>query len=63
MGEWYAQMYTMQKGLKHFGKKGKKATIPEVTQMHDCMCFKALVVKELARRGRESAQEGLLFLI
>ena len=55
-------MMIMQKGLKHFGREGEKAAKSEVSQMHHRRCFKALAVKELTRRERERAQEGLLFL-
>ena len=62
MGEFHAQMLLLQKGLKHFERKGEDAAKERVTQKYDWVYFKALAVKDLTHLERECAQELVLFL-
>ena len=62
VGVCHTQMHMLKKGLKVFKEKGVRAAKAEVGQMHHRTCFRVLAVKELTRRERARAQEGLLFL-
>ena len=52
----------MHKGLKKFGKKGKLATLKELRQLHDRVCFKPIGVGSMTVNKKKKDQEALLFL-
>jgi hypothetical protein len=52
----------LQKGLKVFGKKGHKASMKEINQLHKRTCFAPLKVKEMKPSERKKAQMALMFL-
>ena len=43
----YAQQFMIGKGPKEFKEEGTPAVKAELNQMHQCRCFKAVVVDEL----------------
>ena len=53
----FAQSYTLQKGLKKFGIKGKRATYKEMQQLHDCIVFEPIKVEYLTEKERKRAME------
>lgn len=53
----------IHKSLKVFGKRGKKAVIKELKQLHDRTCFEPRLILELTVREKERAQQALLFLL
>jgi hypothetical protein len=61
-GASFAQQYMLQKGLKVFGKKGHKASMKEIKQLHKRTCFAPLKVKEMKHSKRKKAQMALMFL-
>ena len=52
----------MKRGLKEFFAEGKEAAKYERSQMHKLTCYRDIAVKELTRRERQSAVEGLMIL-
>jgi hypothetical protein len=61
-GHQFGQQYIVQKGLKKFGKRGKDATLKELRQLHDRVCFEPVGVSSLSANEKKKAQEALLFL-
>ena len=57
------QRYSVQKGIKKFGKKGKNAAYKEMRQLHERVVFKPIKVESLTRLERQRAMESLIFLI
>ena len=43
-GHQFGQQYIVHKGLKKFDKKGKLATLKELRQLHDRVCFEPIGV-------------------
>ena len=58
----YSQLLNLRKGLAEFKEEGKEAYKKELRQMHDRVCWRSLTVKELTRREKKRAQEGLMLL-
>ena len=56
------QMLLLNKRLKKFPVKGVSAIKEELKQMHDCTCFKAIVVAELSQRERQCTMQAIMFL-
>ena len=57
------QRYSVQKGIKRFGKKGKHATYKEMQQLHERVVFKPIKVEPLTRLERQRERDRLIFLI
>ena len=58
----HATQYMLKKGLKIFGEDGVKASKAELTQMHQRICFKPELVKNLTPMERKRAMRGLMIL-
>ena len=58
----HTTQYMLKKGLKIFGKDGVKASKAELTQMHQRICFKPELVKNLTPMERKQAMRGLMIL-
>ena len=56
------QTYTLKRGIKKFGIKGKKAAYKEIRQLHDRVVFKPVRVEDLTTLERRRAMESLIFL-
>ena len=56
------QTYTLKGGLKKFGDKAYKATLGEMKQLHDRICFEPIDPKNLSPSERKRAMESLIFL-
>ena len=54
--------YTLKRGIKRFGMKGKRAGYKEVRQLHDRVVFKPVRVETLTTLERRRAMESLIFL-
>ena len=54
--------YMLNKGLKVFGEDGVKASKAELMQMHQRICFKPELVKDLSDIERKRAMRGLMIL-
>ena len=59
----YAQQFMIGKGLKEFKEEGQPAIESELSQMHQQICFKAVVVAELTRLEIVRSQEGVMLLM
>jgi hypothetical protein len=60
----FAQTYTLGKGLKKFGQKGRQAAFKEMKHLHDRMVFKPIRVEELLTTPeKRRAMESLIFLV
>ena len=58
----HATQYMLKKGLKLFGKKGVAASKVELTQMHQRICFKPELIKNLSAVEKKRAMKGLMIL-
>jgi hypothetical protein len=58
----FAQAYSLMKGIKEFGYKGRQATHNEMKQLHDRIVFKPIAIKELSTLEKTRAMESLIFL-
>ena len=58
----YSQLLNFRKGIAEFKEEGVKASKAELSQMHQRICWRSVAVKELTRRERKRAQEGLMLL-
>ena len=61
-GHQFGQQYIVQKGLKTFGKKGKHASLKELRQLNDRVCFEPISVNSMSPNEKKKAQETLMFL-
>eukprot|EP00980_Cylindrotheca_fusiformis_P025045 scaffold12973_cov60-Cylindrotheca_fusiformis.AAC.1 len=61
-GHCFGQQYIMQKGLKVFGEKGKKAATKEMDQLYKRNCFEPVSVKDMKPSEKRKAMEALMFL-
>ncbi len=61
-GSNFAQQLFLNKGLKKFGDKGKKAAMKELDQLHNRKCFEPISVNELTAQEKAKAQDALMFL-
>ena len=59
----FIETFGLQKGLKHFGKKGYDAAFGEVKQLHDRIVFYPVDVSKLTQQERKRAMESLIFLV
>jgi hypothetical protein len=57
-----AEQYSINKGLKLFGKDGEKAVTKELSQMHDMVVYTPVHAHELTREQKHQALESLIFL-
>ena len=55
--------YSLQKGIKKFGVKGKQAAYKEMRQLHDRIVFTPVRVESLTAQERKRAMESLIFLV
>ena len=58
----FIQTYSLKRGLKHFGKKGKQAVNKEMLQLHNRKTFAPIHVHKLSKREKARAMESLIFL-
>jgi len=58
----YAQQYLLNKGLKVFGARGKKASTKELDQLYRRNCFTPVSIKDMTIEERRRAQVALMFL-
>ena len=59
----FAQTYSLAKGMKKFGQKGRDAAYNELKQLHDRVVFRPISVKELTALEKRRALESLIFLV
>lgn len=58
-----AQQFSLQQGMKFFGKKGKEAAMSKLTQLHDMQTYHPVRAHELTRQQRIDALSSLIFLM
>ena len=58
----FAQNYSLNKGLKIFGKRGEEATTKELKQLHEMDAFIPLNPSTLTQEQKERAIASLIFL-
>ena len=61
-GHQFGQQYIVQKGLMKFGKKGRHASLKELCQLNDRVCFEPISVNSMSPNEKTKAQEALMFL-
>ena len=61
-GHQFGQQYIVQKGRKKFGKKGKHASLKELRQLNDHVCFEPISINSMSPNEKKKAQEALMFL-
>jgi hypothetical protein len=59
----FVQSYSLMKGLKKFGRKGREAAYKEMKQLHERVVFKPIKVAELTEQEKRRAMESLIFLV
>ena len=57
-----AQTFSLNKGIKKFGSKGKQAAYKEMKQLHDRVVFTPIKVEKLTKLEKQRAMESLIFL-
>jgi hypothetical protein len=58
----FVQAYTLMKGMKHFGNKGKEAAMNEMKQLHERNVFESVRIEDLNNNERKRAMESSIFL-
>ena len=58
----FIQTYSLQKGLKKFGERGRDAAMGEISQLHDRIVFWPRHKKDLTPEELEKIMESLIFL-
>jgi hypothetical protein len=58
----FTQTYSLMKGIKEFGDKGRQAAHEEMKQLHDRIVFKPIAIEELSTIEKRRAMESLIFL-
>jgi hypothetical protein len=58
----FLQTYSLNQGLKIFGKRGRKAAHKEVRQLHDRVVFEPIHIEDMTPLERKRAMESLIFL-
>ena len=61
-GQIHVQTYSLNKGLKKFGEKGKKASMKELKQLHDRVVWEPLMIAELTALEKERTMDSVYFL-
>jgi hypothetical protein len=59
----FIQTYSLVKGLKKFGDRGRQAAYKEMKQLHDRIVFEPINVAELTDQERQRTMESLIFLV
>ena len=58
----FSQQYTLNKGLKKFGKAGEEAAKKEMQQLHDRGCWTPVNISEMMAEEKRKAQRALAYL-
>ena len=58
----FAETYTLNRGVKVVGRKGYEAAFNEVNQLHKRKCFMPIDVNKLSDENQRKALESLIFL-
>jgi hypothetical protein len=58
----FLQTFSLNKGLKVFGDKGKEAALKEMQQLHDRVVFRPIRIEDMTQLERKRAMESLIFL-
>ena len=59
----FLETYSLQRGLKHFGKAGRNAAMGEMRQLHEREVFEPMNRNELKPSERKKILESLIFLV
>ena len=62
-GHQFIQTYSLAKGLKKFGEKGRDAALGEMKQIHDRVVFQPIRVSKITPLEKKRAMESLIFLV
>ena len=55
--------YSLQKGIKKFGERGRQSALKEMKQLHDRECFQPIHKSDLNSTERKRALESLIFMV
>ena len=58
----FVQTYSLNKGLKKFGQKGKDGAYKEMNQLHNRIVFEPVMLQDLNQEEIDKAMESLIFL-
>ena len=59
----FVQSYSLRKGLKKFGQKGRDAAYKEMKQLHDRVVVEPIRIEDLTDIEKRRAMESLIFLV
>ena len=59
----FIQTYSLMRGMKHFGNKGKEAAMNEMKQLHERNVFESVRIEDFNNNERKRALESLIFLV
>ena len=59
----FVQSYSLSKGLKKFGQKGRDVVYKEMKQLNEIFAFEPIRVEDLTELERRRAMESLIFLV
>ena len=62
MNHQFVQTYSLTRGIKTFGEKGRQAAHEEMKQLHDRVVFKPIKIEDLTDVERRRAMESLIFI-
>jgi len=62
-GQQFLTTYSLNKGIKKFGERGRQSALSEMKQLHDRDCFTPIDVTTLTTTERKRAMESLIFLV
>lgn len=58
----FSQTYSLKKGLKKFGQKGKDGAHKDMNQLHNRILFEPVRLQDLNKDKTDNAMESLIFL-
>ena len=58
----FAEIYSLEAGIKKFGDKGYKAVYEEIKQLHDRICFNPISITTMTQKEKNRTLESLIFL-
>jgi hypothetical protein len=59
----FVETFSLKRGLKTFGEKGRAAAFDEMKQLHDREVFYPVDISKLTQHERRRAMESLIFLV
>ena len=58
----FTQIYSLKKGFKKFGQKGKDRVCKQINQLHNRITFEPVRLEDLNQEEIDKAMKSLIFL-